>query len=29
MDPAIDSSFVIPFTDPLTELWVALLPFGA
>ncbi len=29
MDPALDSSFVIPFTDPLTELWVALLPFGA
>jgi hypothetical protein len=29
MNPALDSSFTIPFTDPLTELWVALLPFGA
>ncbi len=28
MDPALDSSFTIPFTDPLTELWVALLPLG-
>jgi hypothetical protein len=31
MDPALNSlfSFTIPFTDPLTNLWVALLPFGA
>lgn len=31
MAPALDSafSFTIPFTDPLTDLWVALLPFGA
>lgn len=27
-DPALDSSFTIPFTDPLIELWIALLPFG-
>jgi hypothetical protein len=29
MNPGLDSSFTIPFTDPLTELWVALLPLGA
>jgi hypothetical protein len=28
MDPALDSSLTIPFTDPLTDLWVALLPLG-
>lgn len=28
MDPALDSSFTIPFTDPLYDLWVALLPLG-
>jgi len=28
MNPALDSTFTIPFTDPLTELWVALLPLG-
>jgi hypothetical protein len=28
MDPALDSSFTIPFTDPLIELWIALLPLG-
>jgi hypothetical protein len=28
INPALDSSFTIPFTDPLTDLWVALLPFG-
>jgi hypothetical protein len=27
-DPALDSSFTIPFTDPLIELWIALLPLG-
>lgn len=28
MDPALDSTSTIPFTDPLTDLWVALLPLG-
>jgi hypothetical protein len=28
MDPALDSTSIIPFTDPLTDLWVALLPLG-
>lgn len=28
MDPALDTTSTIPFTDPLTDLWVALLPFG-
>lgn len=28
MDPALDSSFTIPFTDPLWDIWVALLPLG-
>ena len=28
MDPALDSSFTIPFTDPLYDLWVALLPLS-
>ncbi|MEB3034906.1 hypothetical protein [[Mycobacterium] nativiensis] len=28
MDPALDSTTTIPFTDPLTDLWVALLPLG-
>ena len=23
MDPALDSSFTIPFTDPLWDIWVA------
>ena len=27
-DPALDSTFTIPFTDPLIELWIALLPLG-
>lgn len=28
MNPALDSTFTIPFTDPLGELWTALVPFG-
>lgn len=28
MNPALDSTFTIPFTDPLVELWIALLPLG-
>lgn len=28
MSPALDSSFTIPFTDPLWDIWVALLPLG-
>jgi hypothetical protein len=28
MDHALDSSFTIPFTDPLWDIWVALLPLG-
>lgn len=28
MDPALNSTFTIPFTDPLIELWIALLPLG-
>ncbi len=27
-DPALDSTIVIPFTDPLAELFTALLPLG-
>jgi hypothetical protein len=27
-DSALDSSFTIPFTDPLWDIWVALLPLG-
>ncbi|UQX10582.1 hypothetical protein [Candidatus Mycobacterium methanotrophicum] len=27
-NPALDSTFTIPFTDPLIELWIALLPLG-
>jgi hypothetical protein len=25
MDPALDSSFIIPFTDPLAPLWDLLV----
>lgn len=28
MNSALDSSFTIPFTDPLWDIWVALLPLG-
>jgi hypothetical protein len=28
MDKALDSTFTIPFTDPLWDIWVALLPLG-
>jgi hypothetical protein len=28
MDPALDSSFTIPFTDPLWDIWVTFLPLG-
>jgi hypothetical protein len=28
MDPALDSSFIIPFTDPLAVLWDAFVPLG-
>ena len=28
MNPALDGTFTIPFTDPLIELWIALLPLG-
>jgi len=27
-DPALDFTFTLPFTDPLAELFTALLPFG-
>jgi hypothetical protein len=27
-DPALDSTFSLPFTDPLAELFTALLPLG-
>ena len=27
-DPALDFSFSLPFTDPLAELFTALLPLG-
>ena len=28
MDPALDSTFTLPFTDPLAEIFTALIPFG-
>ncbi|MGA8547643.1 MAG: hypothetical protein WB785_20600 [Mycobacterium sp.] len=28
MNPALDSTFTLPFTDPLAELFTLLLPFG-
>jgi hypothetical protein len=28
MDPALDSSFIIPFTDPLAAIWDAFVPLG-
>lgn len=28
MNPALDGSFSLPFTDPLAEIWTALVPLG-
>lgn len=28
MNPGLDGSFTIPFTDPINEIWQALIPLG-
>jgi hypothetical protein len=27
-DPALESTFALPFTDPLADVFTALIPFG-